>query len=45
MSGAEKGRERIPSRLHTVSAEPDARLKATNHVVMTQDEIKGWTLN
>ena len=28
-------RDRISSRLHTVSAEPDARLKVTNCEIMT----------
>ena len=28
-------RERVPSRLHTVSAEPDAGLDPTNHGIMT----------
>ena len=31
--GAE--RERIPSRFHAVSAEPDTGLKLTNHKIMT----------
>ena len=36
--GRERGRERerIPSRLRTVSAEPDARLELTNHEIMSQ---------
>ena len=34
-AGAERGRERIPGRLHTVSAEPDAGLKLINHEIMT----------
>ena len=33
--GAERGRERIPSRLHTISAEPDAGLEPTNRDIMT----------
>ena len=31
----ERGRERIPSRLLIVSAEPDARLQPTNCEIMT----------
>ena len=31
----ERERERIPRRLHTVSVEPDAGLKLTNHEIMT----------
>ena len=31
----ERGRERIPSRLLTVSAEPDVGFKPTNHEIMT----------
>ena len=33
--GAERGRERIPSKLHTVSAEPDVGHEPTNHEIMT----------
>ena len=33
--GRDRGRERIPSRLHAVSAEPDAGLELTNHEIMT----------
>ena len=34
--GAEREREReIPSRLHTVSAEPDMGLKLKNYAIMT----------
>ena len=32
---AEKERDRIPSRLHTVSTEPNAGLDLTNQEVMT----------
>ena len=32
---AERERERIPSRLFTVSTEPDMELKLTNHEIMT----------
>ena len=31
----ERGRERIPSRLHTVSAEPNVGLELTNHEIMS----------
>ena len=31
----ERGRERIPSRLHTASAEPDAGFDLLNHEIMT----------
>ena len=33
--GAEREGERIPSRLCTVSVEPDAGLKPVNHEIMT----------
>ena len=33
--GAEKGRERIPSRLPVVSLEPDRELSLMNHEIMT----------
>ena len=33
--GAERGRERIPSRLCAVSAEPDAGLAPMNHEIVT----------
>ena len=33
--GAEREGERIPSRLHTVSAKPDAGLKLENRELMT----------
>ena len=32
--GRDRGRERIPSSLHTVSAEPNVGLKPTNHEIM-----------
>ena len=38
-------RERIPSRLCTVSAEPDVGLNPTNQEIMTQAEIKSPLLN
>ena len=41
----ERGRERIPGRLHTVSTETDVGLKLTNRDIMTWAEIKSWTLN
>ena len=31
----ERGRERIPSRLHAFSPEPEVGLKFTNHEIMT----------
>ena len=33
--GRERGRERIPSRLHAVSTEPDAGLKLMNCEIIT----------
>ena len=33
--GAERGGERIPSRLHTISAKPNAGLDPVNHEIMT----------
>ena len=42
-AGAE--RERIPSRLHAVSADPHVGLKPTNHEIMTRAKIKSQTLN
>ena len=41
----ERGRERIPSRFHTVSAEPDAGLELMNCQIMTWVEIMSWMLN
>ena len=41
----EKERQRIPSRLHSASAEPDAGLKLTNHEIMARAETKSQTLN
>ena len=43
--GAEKRRDRILSRLHTVSAEPDMGLKLRNCETITQAELKSGTLN
>ena len=31
----ERGKERIPSRLHTASTEPDTVLEFTNHEIVT----------
>ena len=44
-SGGGAERNRIPSRLHTVSAEPNVGLTLMNHEIMTWTEIKSWTLN
>ena len=33
--GTERGGERIPSRLHAVSMEPDVGLELMNHEIMT----------
>ena len=33
--GAERGRQRFPSRLHAVSTEPNVELEFTNHEIMT----------
>ena len=41
----ERGGERIPSRLHTVSTEPKAGLELMNHEIMTWAEIQSWLLN
>ena len=40
--GAGRGGERIPSRLHTVSAEPDVGLELTNREI---SDLKSQTLN
>ena len=43
----QKGKERdrrLSGRLHTISTEPDAG-RSSNLEVMTQAEIKSWTLN
>ena len=43
---AERGeKRRIPSRLHTISAEPDAGLEPMNREIVTWAEIKSQTLN
>ena len=41
----ERGRERIPSRLHTLSAEPDVGLEVTNREIVTWAESKSQMLN
>ena len=43
--GAETEGEKIPSRLHTISADSNTGLKPTNHKIMTRAEIKSQTLN
>ena len=43
--GGKRERGRIPSRLRTVSAEPDTGLNPTNREIVTLAEIKSWTLN
>ena len=41
----ERERESIPSRLHTVSTEPDSELELLNCELMTWAETKSRTLN
>ena len=36
----ERGRERMPSRFHAISTEPDVGLELTNWEIMTGAEIK-----
>ena len=43
--GRERRRERIPSRLHTVSVEPDTGLDPMNCEAVTGAEISGRPLN
>ena len=43
--GEEGQRERIPSRLRTVSTEPDVGFELTNHEITTCAKTKSWTLN
>ena len=43
--GRERRREKISSRLHAASTEPDVGLKLTNHEIMTRAEIKSQRLN
>ena len=41
----ERERDRIPSRLRTVSAEPDAGFDLRSYEITTSTKIKSWTLN
>ena len=41
----EGGRESVPSRLHSVKAEPHVGLEPTNREIMTWAETKNRTLN
>ena len=43
--GAEREGGRIPSRLHTVSGEPNVGTELTNREIMTRAKIKSRTLN
>ena len=43
--GADRERERIPSRLQAISTEPNGRLEPRNCEIMTQAEIKSQMLN
>ena len=43
--GQREIRERILSRLHTVSSEPDTGIKLTNREIMTSAEIRSRMLN
>ena len=43
--GRERGRGRLPSRLHAISTEPNTGLELTNCKIMTRVEIKSQTLN
>ena len=43
--GRKRDRDRIPSRLCTVSTEPDVELELTNREIMTSAEIKSQMLN
>ena len=45
MRGIERGRERIPNKLLTISAEPDVGLKLMNCEIMTLAKIKNQMLN
>ena len=45
MSRGRGERERIPSRLCTVSMKPDVGLEPTNYEIMTRTKIKSWMLN
>ena len=41
--GRERGREGIPSRLPTISAEPKVGLKLTNHEIVTRAKVRRFT--
>ena len=41
MGQRERGRERILSRFHTISTEPDVGLGLRNREIMTRAKIKG----
>ena len=41
----QRGRKRIPRRLHAVTAEPHTGLKLTNHEIMTGAKTKSRMLN
>ena len=43
--GAERGGDRIPSKLCAASTEPDAGLEFVNHEIMTEAEIKSQMFN
>ena len=43
--GQRDGGERIASRLHAVSTEPNVGLELANHEIMTWTKIKSQTLN
>ena len=43
--GAKRRRDRIPSRLHAISAEPAVRLELTNCEIVTWAAIEGQMLN
>ena len=43
--GRDRGRERIPTRSHAISTEPDAELEPTNWEIMTWTRIRSRTLN
>ena len=45
MGEGERKRERIPSRVHAISAEPDAGLELTNPEIMTELKSRIGTLN
>ena len=41
--GRKRGKERIPSRLHAVSTEPDAGLEPTNREIMPCAQVRWLT--